>query len=148
MGTRARIEVTFLEAVRRVVDEEDPLTGADGGFVYGFAYDAICGWAGRGALRLSSRSTSAGSTLLAGLGVALRVTDLCLAARPFRSRSRGSFPSLGRWTCEQLSGQGAGQASRLGLDAVAASCVRQVQDWYSQLEGAASWGSCSRSCMP
>jgi hypothetical protein len=136
-GDEDRIEVALLEAVRRVVEGE-PLTGADGSFVYGFAYHAICRSVGR-ELPCAFLPFDFGrlDASLAGLGVALRVTDLCFGGPAFPLPEPGEFPSLGRWTCEQLGAAGRERVQRaplVGLDAVAAACVRQVQEWYSQLE--------------
>src|SRR3954470_13444226 len=76
-GDEERIEVAFLEAVRRVVDG-GRLTGADGSYVSGFAYGALCRAVGR-ELPCACLPFDFGrlDASLAGLGVALRVTDLC-----------------------------------------------------------------------
>jgi hypothetical protein len=135
-GDEGRIEVTFPEALRRIVYGE-PLTGADESFVYGFAYDAICRWLGRelpcAFLPFDFAQLDAS---LAQLGVPLRVTGLCFRGTVFPLPQAGEFPSIGSWTAQEMAAA-KGPLERVslpGLESVVASCVRQVRDWYPLLE--------------
>jgi hypothetical protein len=125
------IEISFLDAVERIVNGE-PLLGADDSFVYGFAYDAICQALGRpldGALLFD---TSTADALLAKLAIPLRWSDLCGAGPMIPLPEPGEFPSLGRWTAEQwaLAKSPVHQAAFDNGDRNAAAWVGTLRDWY------------------
>jgi hypothetical protein len=135
-GEEGRIEVTFPEAVRRIVYGE-PLIGADESFVYGFAYDAICRCLGRelpcAILPFDFDDLDAS---LAQLGIPLRVTALCFRGPVFHLPDAGEFPSIGCWTAEEMAAakDPLDRVSVRGLGNVIASCVEQVRDWYPLLD--------------
>jgi hypothetical protein len=131
-----RIEIGFLEAVRRVVFGE-PLLGADESFVYGFAYDAICQVLGRelpgSILPFEPKDLDAA---LAKLGIPLRMTELCFGGPLFPLPRPGEFPSIGCWSAEQLAAarEPLQRVFLPGLEAVVASLVTEVRGWYPLLE--------------
>jgi hypothetical protein len=135
-GDEDRIEITFLEAVRRVIHGK-PLVGADDSFVYGFAYDAICWALGRelpSAFPPFDPEDLDGA--LARQGVPLRVSELCFAGPAFPLPEPGEFPSIGRWSGEQLAAARAPvlRVPLAELDSTVAMCLRQIQEWYQLLE--------------
>jgi hypothetical protein len=131
-----RIEISFMEAIRRVVCGE-PLVGAEHSFVYGFAYDGICSALGRklpcAFLPFEPEDLDAD---LARLGMPLRVTDLCFGGPVFPLPKAGEFPSIGRWSAEQLAAakEPLVRVRLPSLGRVVASCVSQVREWYPLLE--------------
>lgn len=135
-GEESRIEVTFVEAARRIVYGE-PLLGADESFVYGFAYDAICRCLGRELpCAFLPFDFDPLDNALAKQGIPLRVTALCFGGPVFPLPPRGEFPSLGRWTDEEIAAaKGPLQQAALGdLDSILASCVNQILEWDPMLD--------------